>query len=97
MLGQLTGEQIEHVLQSQITGRIGCCAGDDMYVVPVTYVYHQGHIYAHSKEGRKIQIMRRNPKVCFQVDAVAVTPQLLSQLPGTRHASAKAAGCSGIA
>jgi Predicted flavin-nucleotide-binding protein len=70
MLGQLTGEQIEHVLQSQITGRIGCCAGDEMYVVPVTYVYHKGHIYAHSKEGRKIQMMRRNPKVCFQVDCV---------------------------
>lgn len=70
MLGELTREQIEHVLRSQITGRIGCCAGDEMYVVPVTYVYHKGHIYAHSKEGRKIQTMRRNPKVCFQADSI---------------------------
>lgn len=70
MLGQLTVEQIEYVLQTQITGRIACCADDDLYVVPVTYVYHKGHIYAHSKEGRKVQMMRKNPKVCFQVDAM---------------------------
>lgn len=70
MLGQLTAEQIEHVLQTQITGRIACCADDDLYVAPVTYVYHKGHIYAHSKDGRKVQMMRKNPKACFQVDAM---------------------------
>ncbi len=70
MLGTLTEDQIEHVLRTQIVGRIGCCAENEMYVVPVTYALHNGYIYAHSKEGRKIQMMRRNPKVCFQVDAM---------------------------
>lgn len=70
MLGKLTESQITHVLQSQIIGRIGCCVEGEIYVVPVTYVFHEGYIYAHSKEGRKVQMMRMNPDVCFQVDAM---------------------------
>jgi nitroimidazol reductase NimA-like FMN-containing flavoprotein (pyridoxamine 5'-phosphate oxidase superfamily) len=70
MLGKLTDEQIEHVLHAQLVGRIGCSADEKMYVVPVTYVYDKGYIYAHSKEGQKVKMMRKNPKVCFQVDAM---------------------------
>lgn len=70
MLGTLTKDQIQHVLQSQIVGRIGCCVDKEMYIVPVTYVYHKDFIYAHSKEGLKVRMMRKNPNVCFQVDAM---------------------------
>jgi uncharacterized protein len=70
MLGSLTPEQIIHVLQSQTIGRIGCCAKGEVYVVPVTYAYSEGYIYAHSQEGRKISMMRENPNVCFEVEAV---------------------------
>jgi len=70
MLGTLTNDQIAHVLQTEMIGRIGCYDGKEVYVVPVTYVYHNGYVYAHSKEGRKVQIMRKNPNVCFQVDAM---------------------------
>jgi len=70
MLGTLTSEQIENVLRTQMTGRIGCYADNEIYIVPVTYAYHDGFIYAHSKEGRKIRMMRMNPNVCFQVDAM---------------------------
>ena len=51
-------------------GRIGCYADNEIYVVPITYAYQDGFIYAHSKEGKKVQMMRQNPKVCFQVDAM---------------------------
>ncbi len=70
MLGKLTEAQIEQVLQAQFVGRIGCCTDEMMYVVPVTYVYHNGYIHAHSKEGQKINMMRKNPNVCFQVDTM---------------------------
>ena len=70
MLGKLTDAQIEQVLQTQLVGRLGCYADGKMYVVPVTYVYGDGYIYAHSKEGLKVQMMRKNPQVCFQVDAM---------------------------
>lgn len=70
MLGTLSEAQIERVLQSQIVGRIGCYADKKMYVVPVTYAYYNGYIYAHSKGGMKVKMMRKNPNVCFQVDAI---------------------------
>ena len=69
MLGELAQSQIEDLLRSEVIGRIGCHA-DRTYVVPVTYAYDNGWIYAHSAEGLKLRMMRRNPKVCFQVDRV---------------------------
>lgn len=70
MIGALTKEQIEHVLRSGLIGRIGCSDENGVYVVPVTYVYDDNYIYAHSREGMKVQIMRKNPKVCFEVDSI---------------------------
>lgn len=70
MLGNLSAEQVEHLLYTEVVGRIGCHAGGRTYVVPVTYAYDGGCIYAHSAEGRKIEMMRANPEVCFEVDHV---------------------------
>jgi nitroimidazol reductase NimA-like FMN-containing flavoprotein (pyridoxamine 5'-phosphate oxidase superfamily) len=70
MLGELTANQIETVLQVQVVGRIGCHAGDTTYVVPTTYAYDGQYVYGHTKEGMKIDMMRKNPKVCFEVDAM---------------------------
>jgi nitroimidazol reductase NimA-like FMN-containing flavoprotein (pyridoxamine 5'-phosphate oxidase superfamily) len=69
MLGALTRVQCEHVLKCELVGRIGCAATDKVYIIPVTYVFHDKFIYAHSKEGLKIRMMRKNPKVCFEVEA----------------------------
>lgn len=38
------------------------------YVVPVNYVYDGKFIIAHSVAGMKIQMMRKNRDVCFEVD-----------------------------
>lgn len=69
MLGTLTSDQSIHVLKSELVGRIGCYMDGRVYIVPVTYVYHSNAIYAHSKEGLKIRMMRKNPKVCFEVES----------------------------
>lgn len=68
MLGELNTEQIELLLKSQVIGRIGCYADNKVYVVPVTYAYDGTFVYAHSKEGQKIRMMRKSPEVCFEVD-----------------------------
>ena len=68
MIGKLNPEEIENVLNEDIIGRIGCHASDDVYVVPVSYAYDGEYIYVRSFEGKKIEIMRKNPKICFQVD-----------------------------
>jgi nitroimidazol reductase NimA-like FMN-containing flavoprotein (pyridoxamine 5'-phosphate oxidase superfamily) len=68
MIGKLNDEQIEEVLRSNVLGRIGCQDSNKIYVVPVNYVYDDKHIIAHSVEGMKIRMMRKNHSVCFEVD-----------------------------
>ena len=70
MNGELTREQIEHVLRTEITGRIGCHAEGRTYVVPISYAYDGEAIYAHSGDGLKIRTMRANPSVCFEVEQI---------------------------
>ncbi len=70
MLGELNNNQIENLLHSQELGRIGCHTDDTTYVVPVSYAYDGTYIYGHTKEGMKIDMMRKNPKVCFEVDVM---------------------------
>jgi len=68
MIGELNDSQVEDVLKSQVIGRIGCHAEGISYVVPVTYVYDGIYIYAHSAKGMKIDMMRKNADICFEVD-----------------------------
>jgi len=70
MLGELNAEQIENLLQELPVGRIGCHADGLTYVVPVNYAYDGICLYAHSAKGMKIDMMRKNPEVCFQADAI---------------------------
>jgi nitroimidazol reductase NimA-like FMN-containing flavoprotein (pyridoxamine 5'-phosphate oxidase superfamily) len=70
MLGELTNIQIDQVLQSQVVGRIGCYTSGKVYIVPVTYTFEDNSIYAHSREGMKIKMMRKNPNICFEVDEI---------------------------
>ena len=68
MLGELTREQIEHLLHSEVVGRLGCHAEGRTYVVPVNYAYDGEFLYGHAAPGMKLEMMRANPEVCFQVD-----------------------------
>ncbi len=70
MFGKLSRKEIEEVLASQIVGRIGCHADSRTYIVPISYVYDGEFIFAHTDEGLKIQIMRSNADVCFEVDVL---------------------------
>lgn len=67
MIGRLSKEEIEDVLRKNILGHLGCNDGENTYVVPVSYVYDGKFILAHSVVGKKIHLMRKNPKVCFEV------------------------------
>jgi len=70
MIRALESDEVERILRAEVVGRIGCYAGDRTYVVPVCYVYQDGSIYAHSRYGQKIEMMRHNPLVCFEVEHV---------------------------
>jgi nitroimidazol reductase NimA-like FMN-containing flavoprotein (pyridoxamine 5'-phosphate oxidase superfamily) len=68
MLGTLDRQQEEDLLKTQTVGRIACYADGETYVVPISYAYDGTYIYCHTHEGKKSTMMRKNPKVCFEVD-----------------------------
>lgn len=70
MIGRLSTEQIERILTDNHLGRIGCRDKNQVYIVPINYVYDGTSIIAHSVAGKKIEMMRKNPQVCFQVDDI---------------------------
>ncbi|WP_276373164.1 pyridoxamine 5'-phosphate oxidase family protein [Chryseolinea sp. H1M3-3] len=68
MLGELTKDQIEDILKSNVIGRLGCCSQQKMYVVPVTYCYDGEFVFGHTVEGMKVKMLRENPACCLEVD-----------------------------
>jgi nitroimidazol reductase NimA-like FMN-containing flavoprotein (pyridoxamine 5'-phosphate oxidase superfamily) len=68
MFGKLENAQVEKVIADNFIGRLGCHADGKTYVVPISYAYDGGFIYARTFEGLKISMMRKNPNVCFQID-----------------------------
>jgi uncharacterized protein len=68
MTGELNPQEIEEILSQQTVGRIGCHADGMTYVVPIGFAYDGEYIYGHTLEGLKIQMMRKNPEICFEVD-----------------------------
>ena len=70
MLGTLSDIEIKEVLQNNFIARIGCNDGSKTYVVPVSYVFMDNHVICHSFPGLKINMMRKNNDVCFEVDEV---------------------------
>ena len=70
MVGLLNQDEIEALLRRCRIGRVGCCVDDRPYVVPVDYAYDGTAVYVASGQGRKIEAMRAQPRVCFEVDEV---------------------------
>lgn len=68
MIRQLSPIEIDDLLHKQIVGRIGCTYENEIYIIPMSYAYDVEYVYCHSYEGKKMEMMRKNPKVCFQVD-----------------------------
>lgn len=62
-------EAIAAILEEARVCRIGMCDRNFPYVVPMTFVYRDNSMYLHSaREGRKIEILKRNSRVCIEVD-----------------------------
>ncbi len=58
---------IRDILQRAEACHIAMIDGDEPYVVPVNFAAGDGCLYFHSApEGRKAEVLRRNPRVCFE-------------------------------
>jgi len=65
----MTRPEIDQFLTCAPIGRIGLITKEGPYVVPVGYGYSEGKIFFHTcEEGMKVEAIRSNPNVCFEVD-----------------------------
>lgn len=67
-------EEIKAILDKSKIAHIGLVDGDEPYVVPMNYGYTlidgKLTLYLHgATEGRKLDIMRKNPKIFFSIEA----------------------------
>lgn len=49
-------------------GRLACSKDDQPYVIPLHFAHADNRLYAFSLLGKKIEIMRSNPRVCVIVE-----------------------------
>lgn len=70
MITNLTDNECERILTANRYGHLGYSDGNEPYVVPITYVYSGGFLYGFTHEGKKIELMRKNPKICIQVERI---------------------------
>ncbi len=60
---------VEAVIYRSQVCRIALCDGNMPYIVPMCFGYMRNALYLHSaKEGKKIDIIKRNNNVCFEFD-----------------------------
>jgi len=60
---------MDAILQSAPVCRIAMSAGDQPYVVPVNFAVRDSRLYFHcGRSGRKIDMLKANSSVCFEVD-----------------------------
>ena len=60
---------IEEIIRSARICRLGLSDGEQPYIVPLCFGYHDGTLYFHGAlEGRKLDIIRKNCHACFEID-----------------------------
>jgi uncharacterized protein len=63
--------EIDRVIMEAEVCRLGFASGGEPYIVPMNFGYDHGNrrLYFHSaKEGRKIDALRLESRVCFEID-----------------------------
>lgn len=67
---EITDRQaIDEILRAAQVCRIALCDGDRPYIVPMNFGLDGNRLYFHcASEGRKLDVIRRNPQAGFEVD-----------------------------
>src|SRR5665647_3806679 len=62
-------QKIEEILSKAKFLRLALSDADIPHITPMAFGYKDNSIYLHSSQkGEKIDILKKNPKVCFEVD-----------------------------
>jgi len=62
-------KDIDGIIRRCRVCHLALCDGNQPYIVPLSFGYDGSFLYFHSaREGRKIDIITRNNRVCFEFD-----------------------------
>lgn len=63
-------DEIDDVIMKAEVCRLAVIDEGEPYIVPLNFGYQRGTFYFHcAREGRKLDILRRNPGVCFELES----------------------------
>jgi uncharacterized protein len=61
--------EVAAIMEKAHVCRIALIDGEYPYIIPVNFVVRDNHLYFHSSpEGRKMELLRKNNRVCFEMD-----------------------------
>lgn len=72
MTGILSPQDIKILLKNHYTGHLACVDSSGPYVVPFTYYYDEDShtLISYTAEGRKVEALRRDPRVSVNVSDI---------------------------
>lgn len=67
---EMSRAECDQLLARTTVGRLACARENQPYVVPVDFAFDGSYFYGFTTLGQKVEWMRSNPLVCFEVDEV---------------------------
>ena len=64
-------DEIDAIIRQSQVCRLGLCDRDEPYIVPMCFGYDGRTLFFHcASEGLKLEILHKNPNVCFEFDII---------------------------
>jgi nitroimidazol reductase NimA-like FMN-containing flavoprotein (pyridoxamine 5'-phosphate oxidase superfamily) len=70
MIREMSRQECDMLLAQNRIGRMGFRDGDAISILPISYAFHEGVLYAHCAPGHKLDCLREDPTVGFEVDEI---------------------------
>lgn len=68
---EMTRNECDEALSRAKYGRLACARNNQPYVLPINFAFDgNSYLYCFTTLGQKVEWMRSNPLVCFEVDEV---------------------------
>lgn len=88
---EMTDTECANLIASSHLARLACCRDGQPYIVPIHYSPAGTRLYSFSMQGKKLDILHSNPKVCLEIEdyrkrdqwATVVVEAVFHELPDT--------------
>lgn len=82
---EMTYRECWSTLAAARMGRLACALENQPYIVPISFAVNDKLVYSFSLPGQKVDWMRRNPRLCLEMDDVRQIDQWTSVIAEGRY------------